>query len=80
MLLGALAISIWIFYFNNHISSFTRIIYGTTQPDEATLANWKNDCIKHNGQFNNCGSPCEGQSESCVIAVCAYTCEKITVK
>lgn len=42
--------------------------------DEVPKEDYEQDCRERGGEFNECGSPCAADAESC-IQVCAFTCE-----
>lgn len=50
----------------------TKVVYGVGS--EISVSESKKDCDARGGTFNECGSPCAPDAESC-IEVCAYTCE-----
>lgn len=48
-----------------------KIVYESNQ--EADMERLKQDCRERDGQFNECGSVCGPEAETCA-SVCAYTC------
>lgn len=54
-----------------------KVVYTTDM--DADTEKLKADCQKRGGAFNECGSVCEKEADTC-IAVCAYTCELGNIK
>lgn len=50
-----------------------KIVYGSSQADEEGIEAMQTDCAQRGGTFNECGSPCAPDADTC-ITVCAYTC------